>query len=740
MRNWVILLALLVSMAGRAADDLSALTQGQTSHVPRLPGPDDRNIAQVVATLLERSHYSQHPLDAAYSSKFLDRYLDAWDPAHIMFLQSDLKDFEKYRTNLCTLTRRQGDTFPGEVIFARYLERCEEQLTCVTNLLANEKFTFDADDRFQFNRKEAPRPTDLTEAKKLWRDRLRFEYLQEKLNKKKPDDIVKTILRRYARQIRYFREMDTDDVLQIYLTMLAEVYDPHSQYMGKPTYENFNIQMKLSLFGIGAMLGSEDGYCKIISLTPGSPAEKSKRIKANDKIVAVAQGTNEFVDVVDMKLQKVVELIRGAKGTDVRLSIIPADAVDSSTRKTVALVRDEIKIEDSEAKAKLLEFPTENNQPKRRIGVIDLPSFYADLQNRAVGHKSTTTDVIKLLNKLTEEKVEGIVLDLRRNGGGSLEEAIRLTGIFIKEGPVVQVRDYDGTINVEKDKDPEMVYNGPLVVLVSRGSASASEILAAALQDYGRALVVGDISTHGKGTVQTVLELNQLLRVTNQLGALKFTIRKFYRVNGSSTQLKGVTPDIILPSVHNYMEGGEGSIPGALPWDTIPSAKYDAVNIIPPMLDELRKRSDARVAKDKDFAWIQTEIERYKKTKDDKTISLNEKQRLREKDEAEQRSKARKKELKARGEPAYKTYDLTLKNVGQPGLPPATVKTNAVASVEGKDGSKKTASETVDPEAEDAEAKEEVVADVDINLDEARRIIFDMIELKNKTQSVAIKP
>src|SRR4051812_35235036 len=454
--------------------------------------------------------------------------------------------------------------------------------------------------------------------------------------------------------------------------------------MGKSSLENFSIGMKLSLFGIGALLRSEDGYCKIQELKPG-PAQRSKKIKPNDRIVAVAQGNEPPVDVVDMKLNKVVELIRGPKGTEVRLTVIPADAADPSVRNVISLVREEIKLEDQEAKAKL--FEGDVNGKKARWGVIDLPSFYAafDLEGaKSDGEpKSTTTDVAKLIKKLVESKVEGLILDLRHNGGGSLEEAINLTGLFIPEGPVVQVRDADGRIIVDKDRDPTMLYKGPLIVLTSRFSASASEILAGALQDYGRALIVGDSSTHGKGTVQSLIQLKPYMRqfgmpANQEPGALKVTIRKFYRASGASTQLKGVTPDIILPSVNNFLEVGESSLENPLPWDTIAAATYEKLGMVEQYVDELKKRSDKRITTDKDFVYIKDDIERFKKTQAEKSVSLNESVRLKEKQEADERAKARKKEIAARPEPKEKIWDITLKVAGSAGLPDPIAHTNLV--------------------------------------------------------------
>jgi carboxyl-terminal processing protease len=725
-----------IEKAIRGQRDTTLVSERYTNGAPRgplSPGPDDARIARVTGAFLERGHYSQQAFDDSVSSKFLDRYLDALDPAHLIFLQSDLSEFEKWRTELDDMTLKTGDTAPATIIFNRFLTRFTEQVKYATNLIATENFEFNGKDRYMLNRKDLPRPRDLAEAKQLWRERARFEWLTEVLNKEKAEAIQTNVTRRYTRQLKMLEDFDSDDVLQIYLDSLAHVYDPHSDYMGKPAQDNFTIGMKLSLFGIGALLRlDDDQYCRIEELKEG-PAKKSGQLKPQDRIIAVGQGTNEPVNVIGWKLNKVVELIRGEKGTTVRLTVIPIDAADSSARKTVSIIRDEIKLEEQEAKARLIELPGQNGQPAQRLGIIDLPSFYADLESRLPGRKSTTTDVAKLLRRLKEEKVSGVILDLRHNGGGSLEEAINLTGLFIKEGPVVQVKDTDGHISVDRDMDSEVLYDGPLVVMTSRFSASASEILAGALQDYGRALIVGDSSTHGKGTVQTLLRVGQLLRSQAELGSLKVTIRKFYRASGSSTQLKGVVPDIILPSVNNYAEVGEAAMPNAMPWDTVPSAKYEPVNSIPPVLPELRKRSDARVEKDKDFAFIREEIERFKKSKDEKSVSMNEALRWNEKKEIEARDKARKKELRARPEPSYKTYEFTLKNSELPGLPDP--KTNTVAAAKSKP------TNTVANAATTKNTEDDLpVPSIDPALDEARHILEDLVTLTGKRSGLAVKP
>jgi carboxyl-terminal processing protease len=698
---------------------------------------DNAVTAKVVAQILSQSHYLQQPLNDQMASKLLDRYLDSLDPLHLYFLQSDITGFDKVRATLADKVMESGDTGAAKKVFDRFIERFDAQTAYVNELLKSETFAFEGNETFSLDRKNAPRPKDLDEAKGLWRERLRYEYLQEKLNKQKPEEIVKTLTRRYARVSRALHEYDSDDIFELYLNALAHVYDPHSDYMGRATSDNFDIQMRLSLVGIGALLQSEDGYCKVAEIIPGGPAEKSKQLKVGDKIIAVAQDDAEPVDVVDMKIDNVVALIRGKKDTTVRLTIIPADAPDPSTRKILSLVRQEIKLEEQAAKAKLIETPAEGGKALR-LGVIDLPSFYEDMSARSKGeHTSTTADVAKLLTKLKAEKVDGVVLDLRRNGGGSLEEAIRLTGLFIKQGPVVQVRDSDGTIRVDKDPDPTVLYDGPLIVLTSKGSASASEILAGALQDYDRALIVGDNTTFGKGTVQAVVQLAPIMRRYKDLkletdpGALKLTIQKFYRPGGSSTQLKGVAADINIPAVNDYTDIGEKSLDSPLPWDTVPPAKFDKLNRAQPYLAELKKRSQARAATDKDLAYRREIIERFKKAQAQKSVSLNEKSRLLEKTELEARVKARKQELAARPPSKEKVFELTLKQVGLPGLPAPV---NPKAGKTAQNTKPKPGEEATEPDALDADTPE-----IDITLEETKRILSDLIALSEKPKPVAKK-
>lgn len=788
------------------------LSAKYTNTVVHLPGAEDGKIAQTFARLLERAHYTKHKFDDEVSARFFDRYLEIWDPQKLFLLQSDYDEFVALRTQLDELTMRFGDTTPAYDIFNRFLQRFDQCYALAMDELQRGTFTFDSDEQFVTNRKDEARPKDLDAARKLWRDRLRFEYLAEKLGAFDPDElkpkltkaldagqpaelatsltnklsaekaarlaelakaqleggrkpreqvmaalmaeldrdrheeIVKQLARRYNRTLRNLKQIEPDEVLQVWLDSLGHAYDPHTDYLGKRELDQFAISMNLSLFGIGATLQSEDGYTVIRSVVAGSPAEKSKQIKVGDKIVGVAQGDGEFADVIDEKLNKVVDQIRGAKGTTVRLQIIP-EGSDSSVRKVVPIVRDEIKLEDSEAKSKLIELPADNGK-MTRIGVIDLPSFYANFPvgGRRGSGKTTTGDVAKLLRKLTAEGARGIILDLRRNGGGSLEEAINLTGLFIKSGPVVQVRNYDGSVQVEEDTDDSVAYDGPLLVLTSRFSASASEILAGALQDYGRALVVGDTSTHGKGTVQTVQELGNSLftRFTQNPGAAKVTIRKFYRASGASTQLKGVTPDLVLPSVNNHLEVGEASLTNALPWDTIPSATFEPLGRIQPTLAELSRLSQERLGLDPDFNYVREDVERFKKRQAEKSVSMNEARRRAEMAEDKARAERRKKELAERHEKEPTTYELTLKLADQEGLP-SPVTNKVVVAVNRADarvleGEKNDGAKKADPEAEDDDlaADEEVASDV--TLKEAQRVLLDLIRLTGRAPATAKVP
>jgi carboxyl-terminal processing protease len=463
-------------------------------------------------------------------------------------------------------------------------------------------------------------------------------------------------------------------VLEIYLNSLAHVYDPHSDYLGAAQLKSFEISMKLSLFGIGAVLELSDGYCTIRELVPGSPAARSGALMPGDRIVGVAQAGKEPVDVVNMPLTRTVELIRGPKGTLVTLSVIPGSAPDAA-QKPVKLVRDEIKLEDQQAKARIEDLPKAKGGPLR-VGVIEFPSFYAEMERSRSGERrSVTADVARLLERLKKEKIQGLVLDLRFNGGGSLKEAIDLTGLFIKEGPVVQTRGPEGAVEVESDPDDGVAYDGPMLVLTSRFSASASEILAGALQDYGRALIVGDSQTFGKGTVQNVLPLAKLmqqndLKYSYDPGALKITISKFYRPSGASTQLRGVAADIVVPSLSDFNDVSESALKNPLPWDTVPPARFEPSARVKPFVNALRERSAKRIAANKDFTALAEDVARIKQRMDTKSVSLNEAERREELNANRTRRQQREKQLSTLQGTEPTSYELTLKNVAAPQLTP----------------------------------------------------------------------
>lgn len=653
------------------------------------PKETEQAITVLTTNILEKSQYAHHPLDDEMVGKFLDRYLDALDGSHMLFLQGDVEDFARFRPQLSRAMHREGDDEPAHAIFQRYLLRLEQRADFITKALKNEQFDFTGQDRFHFDRKDAPRPASLEAARDFWEQQLRYDYLQEKLAGKKPEEIRQTLTRRAQRVPQTMHKLSNDSILGIYLDALAHVYDPHSDYMDREQLESFQSAMNLSLAGIGASLQAEDGYCKIHELVPGGPAARSGVLKVGDTIMSAAQAKDsEFTDLVDLPLPQVVDLIRGPKGTTVRLSILPAGAASGAARKIVTIVRDNVKLEDQQAKARLVELPGANGEAQR-IGVIDLPGFYSG-QGSKGAQASASADVARLLDKLEQDKARGIILDLRRNGGGSLEEAINLTGLFVPSGPAVQMRDLAGRVEIGQIHPGAKTYDGPLVVLISRFSASASEIVAGALQDYGRAVIVGDSSTFGKGTVQTMIPLDRVMEEdgftpSSNPGALKVTISKFYRPSGKSTQLKGVKSDLVLPSPSDIPEIGEAELQNPLPWDTIDAAAFEPENRVAPYLTSLKALSTKRIAQDPDFAELAKEIDHARLLRADKTISLNEAERDREKTENDARAKALKLASEARAAKAPPSWEVTLKNLDQPGLgepvkpAPSTQKTPPIA-------------------------------------------------------------
>lgn len=729
-RHTALLLILGSALLLHAADPASA-----PPAKAKLDRQQAGRLSMIVGRILQGVHYKQAPLNDAVSGMFLTNYLDALDYSHSVFLQSDVDDLSKrYATTLDDAINR-ADPRPAFEVFDLYIKRLREQNDLVHKLL-QEPFDFEGNDTLLRQRNKAPWPKDRTELEDFWRVRLKYDLLQDRLAKSKSqtkskgtnaplnaaqikaanEDPVKKIQKRYDRLLKDMSEFDDEEIIQVYLGSLSRAYDPHTEYFGPREASNFDINhIKLSLSGIGARLRWEDGYTRVESLVPGGPADLSKQIKLNDRIVAVAQADAEPVDVVDMKLSKVVELIRGTRGTEVRLTIIPADSADDSDRKIVAIVRDEIKLKEQFAKAKVIDHPIADGATLR-LGVISLPQFY----------DNCTRDVEKLIGRLKQEKIEGLVLDLRRNGGGLLDEAVSLTGLFIEEGPVVQVRDHRRETNVYEDTDDKVAYDGPLIVLVSRMSASASEIIAAALQDYGRALIVGDQSTHGKGTVQSMLSLTQFVRGENlpDPGKLKLTVSKFYRIAGGTTQKNGVTPDIVLPSLYDYMEIGEAHLPNALPADQISPAKYSASAKLAPSIAPLNEKSIARTRTQQDFIYLREDIDRLRKQREEKTIPVNLTRLTREREEQESRDKARKAERAQRKDPEEKIYAVSIDMVdeGKPLQATTRMKQKEDDQLASVQPAAATDDDELDPDADDEPA-------VDPILNETVNILSDFVRL-----------
>ena len=661
------------------------------------------------------------------SGRFLQTYLTTLDYNKLYFTQQDIDEFGgKYSATLGDSVLR-GDLGPAREIFARFRQRVEDRVA-KNRKLAQKKYAFDSSRTVEINRQDAPWPKNQEEADRIWQNRIEAELLKEDLAELKLRPPPETVTRRYDQVLRNVREMEDDDVVKTFLSALALTYDPHSEYLSPSDLENFQISMKLSLVGVGAVLSSEDGYAKVKEIVPGGPADRDGRLTVSDRVAAVAQGDGEFEDVVDMKLDKVVEKIRGKKGTLVRLLVIPGDATDPSKRKIVEIRRDEVKLKDQEAKAEVLDLE-EQGRPVR-IGWITLPSFYANMENRGTP-KSTTEDVTSLIARLKREGIQGLVIDLRRDGGGSLEEAINLTGLFIPKGPVVQAKDSNGKITVSQDTNPVLAYSGPLIVLTNRLSASASEIFAAALQDYGRAVVIGDERTFGKGTVQTVLDLGRLMSPfslgTADAGALKLTIQKFYRVRGGSTQLNGVESDMILPSLTDNSEIGEGSLKNRLAYDEVAPVKIvDSMAATPLFLSQLKARSGPRVAADPEFLYTMEDMRRVREKIVQNTISLNEKVRRKELVEDKKRKELRDKERQSRG-PALEVqaYELTLDDLAAPKLRPVAF-------------DRKQEKNLLDSDDDEADTKK-TTPEPDPIRNESLRIMRDLIELNQQTKTASIQ-
>jgi carboxyl-terminal processing protease len=603
-------------------------------------------VAQTQAALwasrvLARYHYKATPLDDALSEKIFDRYFKSLDSEKLYFVQSDIDQFAPMRSKLDDAINNENLTLPFAV-YNLYTQRFGERMAYARTLLKG-KFDFTSDETVQLDREKAEWPKSDDEVKDLWRKRVKNDWLRLKLAGKDDKAIRETLDKRYENYVTRIRKLNNEDVFQMFMNAYAMAIEPHTNYLGPRSAENFDISMRLSLEGIGATLQSRDEYTVLRELVPGSPAALSGKLKPGDRVVGVGQGTSgPIVEVLGWRIDDVVALIRGAKDSTVRLDVLPADAGTDGKHVTIALVRKKISMEEQSAKKSIIE--VKDAGVKRRIGVISLPTFYQDFEARRKGDKdfkSATRDVARILAELKKDKVDNVLIDLRNNGGGSLTEAVELTGLFIDKGPVVMQRTADGKIDVESDTQAGLAWDGPVGVLINRGSASASEIFAAAIQDYGRGLIIGEPS-FGKGTVQTMLALDRFAPSDKvKYGELKMTIAQFFRINGGTTQLRGVTPDIKLPVTADIENFGESSYDNALPWVSIKPANYVPSGDLKELFAPLQKRHEARIAKDKDFQYLQEDIAEVTKLRKDNVISLNEAVRRKERDAQDARTRLR---------------------------------------------------------------------------------------------------
>jgi carboxyl-terminal processing protease len=603
------------------------------------PTGDQSKVSVMIAQILSQYHYQKTNIDDSVSSQLLDNYLKNLDYNRMYFLASDVQGFEKYRYQLDN-DLKEGNLKAAYEIYQIYKNRATERDAYVAKLLEKE-MDFTVDEYYDTDREKAAWAKTNDELNELWRKNIKEQALRLKLTNKKWDEISKVVGERYKNIDKIISQTTSEDVFEAYMNAFAENIDPHTSYLSPARSANFKIDMTRSLEGIGATLRELNDYTTVSEVIPGGPAFKSKQIQKGDRIVAVAQGDDgKPVDVIGWRVDEVVKLIRGAKGTIVRLQILPSGADVASPTRELRLVRDKIKLEEQSAKGEIV--PITHNGKPFRLGVIQIPAFYANYEDRQKGetnYKSTTNDVKRIIGELQAQKMDALVLDLRNNGGGLLSEAVDLTGLFIQDGPVVQVRNSNGSIDVLKDNDKSQTYAGPLAVLINRFSASASEIFAGAIQDYKRGVIVGEQS-YGKGTVQSQVDLNRLMQGSDKLGQVNLTIAKFYRITGNSTQLKGVTPDVQLPSVFSAAEFGESSQAHALPWDQIPASNFKPVNTISDKLvSVLEKNYEKRLQTDADLKELQNQISEAKKARSNTRISLQEAKRRKEREEEEKKNK-----------------------------------------------------------------------------------------------------
>lgn len=589
-------------------------------------------------------HYRKLEFNDALSSRVLDQYLKDLDPNRLYFVASDIKEFERYR-KLLDDQLSDGELEAGYTIFNRFQMRIEERLDDMLSMVDSDlsKLKFDGDDSVRVDREDAQWAEDEDALSAIWERQFKNAVLTMRLNDTDDKDIKTRLTRRYESQLKRIKQNTPEDVFQVYINALTQTFDPHTTYFTPHNSENFDISMSRSLEGIGAVLQYEDGYTKVVRLVPGGPAAKSGQLKPADRIVGVSQDEDTPVPVIGLRLDEVVDQIRGPKGTKVNLEIIPAGTNSEHDTRTISIIRNKVILEEQAAKKDVIEI--QRDGVTRKLGIIEIPAFYLDFAAFHRGdpdYTSTTSDVAKLLVELRKENIDGLVIDLRNNGGGSLLEVNKLVSLFINRGPTVQVRESSGRVSVEADKFPGVLYAGPMAVIVNRYSASASEIFAGAMQDYGRALIVGD-QTYGKGTVQTLLDLNH--------GKLKMTNAKFYRVSGSSNQNLGIVPDVDMPSLIDKADVGESSLPNAMPWDEIDSASYQRVSDMVPYLPMLRERHDDRIKKDPEFVYVESLRALLDHNRNMNELSLNmEKRASMQKDFDSQRLAIENQRRKARNE------------------------------------------------------------------------------------------
>jgi len=605
------------------------------------PEPQHMKVAPLVVKYLTNFHYQKKAIDDSLSSETLNRYFDNLDPIRVYFYQSDIESFQKYRYRLDDYLVI-GHVDPAYDIFYLYQQRMAERLAFVFNRL-DKPFDFTKDENLIIDRDNASWATSQEVLDDYWRKRLKNETLSLQLSGKDHEEIVTLLRKRYKRAKRNIEQFQSEDVFQIFMNSLSECFDPHTSYFSPKNFDDFKIQMSQAYSGIGARLTTEEEYTVVKEIIAGGPALKSGALHEDDKIVGVGQDEEgEIVDVVGWRIDDVVQLIRGEKETIVRLQIKSAGSIPGAPADTITLMRDKVKLEDRSAEGRVIKITQESRD--YHFGVIDIPSFYSDFEGKNEGEKdfkSTTHDVQRILENFHTDTLDGVIIDLRRNGGGFLNEAISLTGLFIDSGPVVQVRSTTGKVSVEWDTDPGAAYSGPLAVLVDRISASASEIFAAAIQDYGRGIILG-AQTFGKGTVQNAIGLNRFLPNTNQrLGQMKITIAKFYRIDGGSTQHVGVIPDITFPSRFEFMDFGESAQKNALLWDQIDQLDYSQYYDLTTVIPDLKTRKNLRVSEDPQFIELAKTLEEFDKNRNRKQISLNLEIREKEREEAEKKKKER---------------------------------------------------------------------------------------------------